>query len=106
MSVMPDNINMEKELEIYIDEKGEQPYTEWLESLDKSIQARIDNRMNRVEEGNYGDYSHLGEGIFELRFHFGSGYRVYCGEYGTNIVLLLSGGNKSDQSADIQKAKY
>lgn len=68
------------------------------------VQRRILSRLLRVEVGNYGDFKQLQEGIFELRFHFDAGYRVYFGEEKNNIVLLLCVGDKHTQSRDIQKA--
>lgn len=61
--------------------------------------------MDRVEIGNYGDYKPLGDGVYELKLHFGSGYRVYFAEDGDIIVILLCGGDKSSQSKDIEVAK-
>ena len=61
--------------------------------------------MDRVEVGNYGDYKPLGDGVYELKLHFGSGYRVYFAEYDNIIVILLCGGDKSTQSKDIEIAK-
>ena len=61
--------------------------------------------MDRVEVGNYGDYKPLGDGVYELKLHFGSGYRVYFAEYDDIIVILLCGGDKSTQSKDIEIAK-
>jgi len=62
-------------------------------------------RLFRVENGHYGDYKNLGDGSKELRFFFGAGYRVYLGEDGNTIVVLLSGGDKDSQQRDIEKAK-
>jgi len=94
-----------KEVVFYLTEKGERPVANWLKSLDKVIVANIAKRFERIIEGNYGDYKLLGDGIFELRFHFGSGYRVYCGEDGDTLVILLYGGDKKSQRKDVDKAK-
>jgi len=59
-----------------------------------------------MEQGNFGDYKSIGEGLYELRLHFGSGYRVYYGKIGDEIILLLAGGDKNTQKQDIQKARY
>ncbi len=62
--------------------------------------------MERIAiSGHYGDYKNLGDGIKELRFFFGSGYRIYFGEHNERMVILLTGGDKSSQSSDIEKAK-
>lgn len=55
--------------------------------------------------GNFGDCRPVGEGVIELRVHVGAGYRVYCGRHGDTLVLLLSGGDKDSQTADIRYAK-
>ncbi len=62
-------------------------------------------RLRQLELGNFGDCAPVGEGVIELRIHFGSGYRIYCGRYGTEVILLLSGGDKRSQTEDIRRAK-
>lgn len=85
---------------------GKEPLTEWLLSLrDKQIQARIRIRLKRLETGNFGDCDSVGEGVQELREHFGAGYRVYLSRHGQAIVILLCAGSKKSQSADIELAK-
>ena len=85
---------------------GEEPFTEWLQSVrDKVAQARIRIRLRQVEAGNMGDCEPVGEGVTELRVHVGAGYRVYCGQHGKTMVVLLCGGNKASQAADIKRAK-
>lgn len=96
--------NSPKEILIFEDDKGKQPFVNWLDSLDKGIRGRINNRILRLSIGNYGDYKALQGGVNELRLHFGSGYRVYFAEDGKKIVVLLSGGDKKSQSKDIKKA--
>jgi putative addiction module killer protein len=77
-----------------------------LESLkDYTIRARILRRLERLKQGNYGDCKSVGEGVLELRFFFGSGYRVYIGEAADDVVILLCGGDKDSQDKDIEKAK-
>jgi putative addiction module killer protein len=65
--------------------------------VDSTLQARIDVRLDRVSLGNFGDKKSLEGGIFELRFSFGAGYRVYFGLEGNQIVILLVGGSKKTQ---------
>lgn len=97
---------IKKELAIYVTQNGKQPFIEWLESLkDKTLRYRIKERLDRVSLGNFGDCKSLKNGLMELRFTFGSGYRIYYGEDGDSIVLLLCGGDKSTQSKDIKKAQ-
>lgn len=96
----------EKDIIYYTKENEKEPFSEWLEKLkDKTIQVRIERRIQRLSLGHYGDYKAVGEGVLELRYHFGSGYRVYFAEDGDTLVLILVGGDKSTQSKDIDKAK-
>ena len=72
---------------------------------DTAAKARIAVRIRRMELGNFGDAKSVGAGVFELRFDFGPGYRVYYTERNDEIVVLLAGGDKSSQEQDIEKAK-
>jgi len=77
----------------------------WFESLkDKQTSRRIQARIDRAEEGNFGDHKAVGEGVFEMRIHHGPGFRVYFIQRGLEIVILLAGGDKSSQSKDIETA--
>ena len=77
----------------------------WLASLqDKVGRARIIHRIRAAEHGNFGDCKPVGEGVSEMRVHFGSGYRVYFTRRGNVVYLLLLGGNKSSQKRDIKRA--
>ncbi|MEE8434229.1 MAG: type II toxin-antitoxin system RelE/ParE family toxin [bacterium] len=76
----------------------------WLNSLDIKTQQRVEARMARLRTGNLGDHKYLQDGISELRFSFGSGFRVYYSKQGESILLLLHGGDKSSQKRDIEKA--
>lgn len=94
------------ELVRYRSGDGREPFGEWLRSLgDRATEARIRVRLGRVQAGNFGDCEPVGEGVIELRIHVGADYRVYCGRYGNAIVLLLCGGSKNSQAADIKGAK-
>ena len=88
-----------RELQIYRDPNGREPFTEWLKSLrDQRTRKRIQNRIARIESGNLGDHKLVGDGVLELRLQFGSGYRIYFGEVDNTIILLLCGGDKSSQN--------
>lgn len=77
----------------------------WFASLkDKRAARRIQARIDRAEDGNFGDCSSVGEGVSEMRIHYGPGYRVYFVQRGIELVILLAGGNKSTQSKDIKTA--
>jgi putative addiction module killer protein len=77
----------------------------WFAGLrDKQVARRIQARIDRAEDGNFGDCEPVGEGISEMRIHYGPGYRVYFTQRGMEIVILLAGGDKSTQSKDIKTA--
>lgn len=81
-------------------------FRKWFSSLkDRRAKARIQARIDRVEMGNIGDAEPVGDGISELRIYYGPGYRVYFVQRNAVVVILLSGGDKSSQQADIAKAK-
>jgi len=95
-----------RELRNYLTLDGRSPFEDWLNSLkDSKGRAIIKARLKRVASGNLGDYRTVGEGVFELRIMRGPGYRIYFGQVGLTIVLLLCGGDKSSQEADIRTAK-
>ena len=90
----------------YTDEKGKSPYADWLCGLrDARAKAKIIMQVDKMELGLFGDVEPIGEGLSELRVHYGPGYRVYYGKEGQQCYLLLCGGDKSTQSKDIKKAK-
>jgi putative addiction module killer protein len=90
----------------YQAENGKEPITDWLVSLrDKQAQAKMRIRLKRLEAGIFGDCESVGEGVQELREHLGAGYRVYFGHHGQTVVILLCGGSKKSQAADIKTAK-
>ena len=94
------------ELLRYQRDDGREPLTEWLGGLrDKVAQARMRVRLRQVEAGNLGDCEPVGEEVVELRVHVGAGYRVYCGRRSNTVVVLLCGGDKGSQTADIKRAK-
>ena len=94
-----------KEILTYKTKDGKCPFDIWMKSLDSSVKVRVSKRIERVEEGNYGDYKKLDNDISELHFKFGSGYRIYFTEADNVIIILLCGGDKSTQVKDIEKAK-
>lgn len=81
-------------------------FRSWLDGLrDRKARLRIDDRLKRLASGNAGDSKSVGDGVQELRLHFGPGYRVYYMWQGDVLIILLNGGDKSSQARDIAKAK-
>jgi len=81
-------------------------FSEWLDNLkDTKARARIVIRVRSAELGNFGDCVPVGEGVSEMRLHFGPGYRLYFWPHGCQVYWLLAGGDKSSQKHDIERAK-
>lgn len=81
-------------------------FDKWINSIrDSGTRLRIDIRLRRIKNGNFGDHKSVGGGVYELRCGFGGGVRIYYGIVSGTAVLLLAGGNKSTQSTDIKIAK-
>ena len=85
-------------------ENGHSPFAEWFNGLDAVTAARIDRAIRRLESGNFGAAEAVRAGVSELKLDFGPGYRVYYGIAGKTLVILLGGGSKNRQSADINAA--
>jgi putative addiction module killer protein len=89
----------------YRTKDGRVPFAEWLHRLrDRQARTRIVARIDRLQAGLRGDWKPVGVGVFELRIDHGPGYRVYCGQDGATLVLLLCGGDKQTQKRDIEVA--
>ena len=83
-----------------------QAFRHWLNTLrDKRAVARIAVRIDRLAEGNFGDYRSVGGGVSELRVDVGPGYRLYYTVRGRSLVILLCGGDKAGQRRDIRQAQ-
>ena len=86
--------------------KQTEVFRKWrLRLKDHRARAIIASRLDRLAQGHSGDVEPVGEGVSELRIHYGPGYRVYFQKRGSTIVVLLCGGDKSTQSKDIKTAK-
>jgi putative addiction module killer protein len=95
----------ERAVHYYVEPYGLCPFREWRDAIsDKLTKAAIDARIARLRGGNFGDSRPIGAGASESRIDFGPGYRVYYGVDGDDLILL-AGGTKSSQSADIDQAK-
>lgn len=94
------------EIRDYLTSSGADPFKDWLAGLaDRMARARVLTRVGRMAGGNFGDCKPLAGGVWELRIDHGPGYRVYYAKAGTEIVLLLIGGDKRRQQADIETAQ-
>ncbi len=80
-------------------------FNSWLINLkDRVAKAKIALRIERASKGNFGDCEPVGEGVYEMRIHYGPGYRLYFTQRDSIVYLLLSGGDKSTQKRDIKRA--
>lgn len=91
-------------IEIYQELSGKQPYVSWENGLSRDVRAIITARLARIRAGNFGDCKACGS-IYEIRIHYGPGYRIYFGKKRKTVVILLCAGDKSTQKKDIKKAK-
>jgi putative addiction module killer protein len=93
------------EIRHYLTADGRDLIADWLRKLrDMQAKTAIIRRLNRLEQGNFGDFKPCREGVYELRIDVGPGYRVYYAQAGKTVVLLLTGGTKRTQDADITRA--
>ncbi|MDT8385782.1 MAG: type II toxin-antitoxin system RelE/ParE family toxin [Gammaproteobacteria bacterium] len=80
-------------------------FAAWLDGLkDRTTRVRLARRLDKAQRGNLGDVKPVGEGVFEMREFFGPGWRMYYAQRGKTLIVMLGGGGKSSQSADIAKA--
>lgn len=80
-------------------------FSDWLKGLkDGLTRQRLNKRLRKVQLGNLGDVESVGEGVFEMREHFGPGWRMYYVQRGEVLIVMLGGGDKSTQQADIRRA--
>ena len=104
LSFINDSISVQQ-IRHYIDKNGCDPFAEWRAQVtDTRARIAVDRRIMRMELGNFGDHKSLREGVWELRIDVGSGYRVYYAKNDSTVILLLFGGDKRKQSADIDRA--
>lgn len=104
MSFINDNSGMYRVLH-YLTEDEDDPFQEWVKRLrDPIAKGQVLKRVGRIEAGNFGDHKPCRDGVWELRIDQGAGYRVYYALAGDVVVLLLCGGDKKTQDADIERA--
>lgn len=89
----------------YQDQKGESPFAGWFKGLEPASAAKVTVAVKRIEMGNLSNAKSLGGGVFEYRLHTGPGYRIYFGQDGGTLMVVLGGGTKRRQQADIAKAR-
>ncbi len=78
----------------------------WLDGLkDRITRLRLSRRLDKAQRGNLGDVKPVGDGIFEMKEHFGPGWRMYYAKRGDTLIVMLGGGDKGSQKSDIAKAK-
>ncbi len=92
-------------LVVYITDEGRAPFDDWFNKLDTTAALKVRTALARTETGNLGDVEPVGQGVSERRITYGPGYRVYFGQDGDTLVILLCGGTKKRQSRDIEQAK-
>jgi putative addiction module killer protein len=89
-------------LETLVQDDASCPFEDWRKGIrDTQTRQRIQNRLDRIERGNLGDCSSVGDGVFEFRLMFGAGYRIYFALADDVVIVLLAGGDKSSQAKDI-----
>ncbi len=93
------------EVREYLDAKGTSPYAKWFDRLNASAAVKVATANHRMEQGNFSNVKGVGAGVYEYRIDFGPGYRIYFGKDGDRFVILLAGGTKKRQDADITAAK-
>jgi putative addiction module killer protein len=108
------------EIRYFVDQQGKEPFRRWVDHLEREASRRVasrrvasrrvasrrvDRALSRLMDGNTSSAKSVGEGVHELKIDFGPGYRVYFGNQGSAIVVLLGGGTKKKQAQDIAAAK-
>ena len=89
----------------YIDERGCSPFGRWFDGLDARAAAKVRTALARMELANLSNVKTVGGGVLEYRIHSGPGYRIYFGREGDRLIILLGGGTKRRQRADIERAR-
>jgi len=89
----------------YLDANGNSPFTRWFDGLNAQAALKVTTSVTRLENGNFSMVKGIGSGVYECRIDWGPGYRVYFGKEGETLIILLAGGTKKRQQADIDMAK-
>lgn len=89
----------------YLEPDGRSPFAQWFARLEPLAAAKVTTALYRIEQGNFSSVKPVGQGVAEFRIDWGPGYRIYFGQRGNLLVILLGGGTKQGQSADIRMAQ-
>ncbi len=89
----------------YLEPNGSSPFAKWYARLDPAAAGKVTTALYRMEQGNLSNVKPVGQGVSEYRIDFGPGYRLYVGQQGDRLIILLGGGTKKGQNADIQLAQ-
>ena len=84
---------------------GTSPFADWFDHLDAVAAAKITTALYRLEQGNFSNVASVGGGVYECKIDFGPGYRIYFGQEGNAVFILLCGGTKKTQRKDIERAR-
>jgi putative addiction module killer protein len=90
---------------LYQQQDGRSPFAEWFDALDQQAAAKVTLAVERLRQGNLSNVKSVGSGVHEYRINWGPGYRLYLARDGDQLVILLTGGTKQRQDADIDRAK-
>ncbi len=93
------------EIREYLDGDGHSPYARWFNRLNAAAAVKVVTAIHRMEQSNFSNVKGVGAGVYEYRISFGPGYRIYFGKDGDKLVILLAGGTKKRQDADIKAAQ-
>jgi len=92
------------EVREYLDQSGHSPFGAWSDRLNREAAAKVAAALARIQQGNFSNAKGVGASVFEYRIEFGPGYRIYFGKDGDRLVILVGGGTKKRQQADINTA--
>ena len=89
----------------YLDRQGESPFATWFSTIESRAASKVTVALVRIAQGNLSNVKSVGAGLLEYRIDYGPGYRIYFGRDGEQLVILLAGGTKKRQQADIEAAQ-
>ena len=96
---------MTVDVQEFLDKEGKSPFARWFVELEAGAASKVATALYRLEQGNFSRVEGVGSGVYECKINYGPGYRVYFGKDGESLVILLGGGSKKRQNADIAAAQ-